>query len=80
MGDRPVAWCGRCVCSVCHTPVCKLSPCACTSVQGTRRELLRALCQLVNTTGLTLEAALIDVEDSDWHVLAARSGGLVLGW
>jgi len=48
------------------------------SPQGTRRELLRALCQLVNTTSLTLEAALIEVEDSDWHVVAARSGGLPL--
>lgn len=44
------------------------------SLQGTRRELLRALCQLVNTTELTLEAALIEVEDSDWHMVAARSG------
>jgi hypothetical protein len=43
---------------------------------GTRRELLRALCQLVNTTELTLEAALIEVEDSDWHMVAARSGSV----
>lgn len=48
------------------------------SPQGTRRELLRALCQLVNTTSLTLEAALIEVEDSDWHMVAARSGGWLI--
>lgn len=47
------------------------------ALQGTRRELLRALCQLVNTTDLTLEACLVDVEDSDWHMVAARSGGCI---
>lgn len=45
-------------------------------LQGTRRELLRALCQVVNTTGLDLEACLVDVEDSDWSMIASRSGAL----
>jgi hypothetical protein len=43
-------------------------------VQGTRREVLRALCQVVNTTELTLEACLVDIEDGDWHLVAARAG------
>ena len=36
--------------------------------------MLRALCQLVNTTELTLEACLVDLEDGDWHMVAARAG------
>ncbi|KAL4443584.1 hypothetical protein ABPG75_011321 [Micractinium tetrahymenae] len=43
---------------------------------GTRREVLRALCQVVNSTELTLEVCLVDVEDSDWQMVAARSGSL----
>ena len=49
------------------------------AVQGTRREVLRALCQLVNTTELTLEACLVDIEDGDWHVVAARAGKWTAG-
>ncbi|KAL4858517.1 Vacuolar protein sorting-associated protein 13C [Chlorella vulgaris] len=41
---------------------------------GTRREVLRALCQLVNSTELTLEACLVDVEDGDWSMVPSRSG------
>ena len=41
--------------------------------------MLRALCQLVNATELTLEACLVDSEDGDWHVVAARAG-TPAGW
>lgn len=44
------------------------------ALQGTRREVLRALCQLVNRTELTLEACLVDVEDGDWNMVPSRSG------
>lgn len=50
--------------------VSALLPC----VQGTRREVLRGLCQVVNSTELALEVCLVDVEDSDWQMVAARSG------
>ncbi|KAL4447306.1 hypothetical protein ABPG77_007339, partial [Micractinium sp. CCAP 211/92] len=43
---------------------------------GTRREVLRGLCQVVNSTELLLEFCLVDVEDSDWQMVAARSGSL----
>jgi hypothetical protein len=49
-------------------------PVLCRAAQGTHREVLRALCQLVNSTELTLEACLADVEDGDWHMVSARSG------
>ena len=45
-------------------------------MQGARREVLRALCQLVNGTELTLEASLVEVEDADWQMVAARAGSV----
>ena len=56
-----------------HVLLC--DPCC---VQGARREVLRALCQLVNSTELTLEASLVEVEDADWQMVAARAGSVTV--
>ncbi|KAK9819963.1 hypothetical protein WJX72_004515 [[Myrmecia] bisecta] len=37
--------------------------------EGVKRETLRALCQVVNTTELRLEVALAEVADPEWQVL-----------
>ncbi len=38
-------------------------------VGGTRQELLRSLCQFVNTTKLPLEVALLEEPDDSWTML-----------
>eukprot|EP00887_Chlorella_sp_A99_P001951 scaffold18.g1951.t1 len=44
---------------------------------GVRREVLRSLCQVSNTTALPLEVCLVDEdEDAGWQEVAARAGSV----